>query len=180
MNRLSAIVSASILCVTALLLFVSDKSIEAAALGVGAVAFLVYGMVRVPSRPVQKIAGPLTIASYAAERLDRGETLENVKNGLVAGGVDAKAADELLGEVLLSRTIKKWKSGIRGLILRSTGWIVMLIGLFLWLGNRKGFFSTFPFAGTIVVLVGVLLLIMGGGVDLSGLRRNGGADRPHS
>ena len=39
----------------------------------------------------------------------------------------------------------------------------MLIGGFLILGNRIGFFPTFPFAGTLVMFLGAFILAVGGG-----------------
>lgn len=99
------------------------------------------------------------LVSHIAERLHRGETAEAVRADLFAQGLSAEVVDQLLAGFAPS----KWRRGLRGWTLRIFGVAVMLAGAFLWLGNRNGYFPTFSFAGTIVVLIGAAIFVVGGG-----------------
>jgi hypothetical protein len=56
-----------------------------------------------------------------------------------------------------------WVRGIRGLVLRGLGALIMVAGGFLILGNQIGFFPTFPFAGTLTLFLGAGIYAVGGG-----------------
>lgn len=84
----------------------------------------------------------------------RGENLDNVRTELVARGLRPKAAEQFLAKF----APHELQMGIPGLIVRGLGVVLVLAGGFLILGNRIGFFPTFPFAGTIVLFIGVAIL----------------------
>jgi hypothetical protein len=106
----------------------------------------------------------ITLEIYVAQRLAGGEDISTVRRELISQGLDPKVVDQVLGVAVLQALGDRWKGGIRGWAFRIGGWLVMLSGFFLWLGNRKGFFPTYPFAGSITVTIGVVLLILGGGL----------------
>jgi glucose uptake protein GlcU len=60
-----------------------------------------------------------------------------------------------------------WLSGVptKLLIFRVLGVLISIVGGILVIGNRSGQILTFPFAGTIVVVVGVLVFYFLGKVD---------------
>ncbi len=100
-----------------------------------------------------------SLMAQAAERLQRGESIDTVKADLIAQGLSIDFVDRLLTSFAAS----KWQLGARGWAFRILGVLVILAGVTLWLGNQNGFFVTFPYSGTIVVLVGAALYVLGGG-----------------
>ncbi len=97
------------------------------------------------------------LAVHIAERLQQGEKAETVRADLVAQGLSVDIADQLLS---LSAP-GKWERGLRRWVLRTLGVMSMLAGGVLWLGNQIGFFPTFPFAGTLIIIIGGIIFAMG-------------------
>jgi hypothetical protein len=98
------------------------------------------------------------VVAQIEERFQRGDKAEAIRADLIAKGIPADVVDTLLR----AYTPNKWERGTLGTILRILAFAVMIGGGFLFLGNQIGFFTTFPFAGTITILLGVGILAVCG------------------
>jgi hypothetical protein len=99
------------------------------------------------------------LAAHLTERFQRGESAESVRADLVARGLNPEAVDALLAGFAPSA----WERGAGGRTLRVAGLAIFFAGWVLGLGNQFDILPTFPFAGTLVALLGAGLYVVGGG-----------------
>ena len=92
-----------------------------------------------------------------AGRVGRGEKVEAVRQDLFAQGVRPDIVEALLAPYASGR----WQQGVRGLVLRSLGVLVVAGGVALYFGNTIGFLPTVPFAGTVAIFAGCGLYVAG-------------------
>lgn len=117
-------------------------------------------------------AQALKIVEFAQQRihikealnlLTQGITVEEARSHLIGTGLQTLLVDEVI-DVAVFRKFCVDRPVIRmmlGIVLPLVGLAVMVIGLLLWLGNKSGGFVTFPFAGQLVMGIGVVILTFG-------------------
>lgn len=107
------------------------------------------------------------LATRVTERLQHGESPETIRAELISQGLTPGVAD-----LFLADWMAKWGHLKPGGLLHILGVVVVLSGVVLALGNRTGAFPTFPFAGALVMLLGVGIM----GIGIAGFGRRRG---PH-
>lgn len=104
----------------------------------------------------------------ALQWLQQGKTEDEAKAQLLSTGMQPDQADDVLGSALFHHFCLKRPvlSMLLGIILPLLGLACITGGLFLWIGNKSGRFVTFPYAGQLVIGVGVTMFAMGAKVLL--------------
>ncbi len=102
-------------------------------------------------------------AASAAEMLKRGASEKEAREELSARGLDSEAADDVVHDLAHPPWARRHPvaSVMLGLPLMALGAGVVVAGLILRDGNLTGRFVTFPFAGGLTIMAGVILLVFG-------------------
>lgn len=88
--------------------------------------------------------------------LEHGKTPEEVKRKLVGAGLTEDSAKLFIEKVIKEEKESKRES--RGsFVAQFIGIPIVIIGFLLVIGNITGLFTTFPYAGFIVIILGILI-----------------------
>jgi len=102
------------------------------------------------------------IQTRAAHLLDQGATPHAVASELVQAGYEPETVKMLVQLLIAERAKEKRESRWdETFVLRVMGIILILAGGLLVFGNRTGMFPTFPYLGTVLFGIGILLVLMG-------------------
>jgi hypothetical protein len=95
--------------------------------------------------------------------LEAGHSKADILKDLIGRGLDAEKAEDLIGEAALLRWARRWRFLLvpAGLALCVAGAGICVFGLVVRDGNRSGRWVTFPFAGSLTIMVGVAVLVIG-------------------
>lgn len=114
---------------------------------------------RMADAPLPEWQARRVLAAFVVSRIERGETTEAVRADLIARGMTPETAAVLVAKF----APRRWTLGPWGQAGRAVGLTALFAGCGFALGNRFGFFPTFPFAGTLAITLGAWLFTMAGG-----------------
>jgi hypothetical protein len=110
-----------------------------------------------PTDPPDEV--PAEVLDHAIHRLNDGATRQEVIAELVEMGVTESAAEDVVRKVEeVHGPAEPERQHPLNTIFKILGALIVLIGVFLWIGNVVRFFPTFPLAGFLTVALGVALL----------------------
>jgi hypothetical protein len=92
---------------------------------------------------------------YAAAVLNRGVHPKQVGQQLADNGIEPQVATAVINDILAREKAQARRERRVGCVLQYLGCLIFFVGLGLWLGNRTGLFPTFPYAGSIVMVIGL-------------------------
>jgi hypothetical protein len=98
-----------------------------------------------------------SVYGEAAELLNAGNTPDDVVRKLTERGLPPETARGVVNDLL-----SRGQSGGGGKVRMMVGGGVFVLGILLLLGNMTGAFVTFPFAGTITMVIGGIIMGSGG------------------
>jgi hypothetical protein len=100
---------------------------------------------------------------HATALLERGASVDEAQNELMATGMTPQKAKDVAGEAAFFRWCHRWSIPIggAGLFLVASAVALIFTGLILRDGNRTGRFVTFPYAGGLTIAVGIAVLSIG-------------------
>jgi Na+/H+ antiporter NhaC len=90
------------------------------------------------------------------DRLKQGENPREVKQQLEALGLTRESAERFVDEIAKQESESK-KEDRSNYIGQLVGIPIVSIGVLLVIGNRTGLFPTIPFAGFIVIILGIIV-----------------------
>jgi hypothetical protein len=122
------------------------------------------GLTAEQAAAVVALAQRRLLVDEAVEWFLAGKTEDEVLPALEAKGLDQDTALQITGTASFTAFCRRhpWLTPVLGVTFVLVGLAVMGGGIFLWMGNRSGKFVTFPFAGQLVMIVGLMLFAFGG------------------
>jgi hypothetical protein len=97
------------------------------------------------------------------EMLEKGESPQEVNQKLVAAGLTEASAQSFVEAITRQETVNR-KNKRSELIGSFVAFPIMGIGFLLVIGNITGIFPTFPYAGFLVIISGIVIGAIVGGI----------------
>jgi hypothetical protein len=121
------------------------------------------GIERPDAIKLVELAQQKIMISQSLEKLEQGKTDDEVQAQLQSTGLSEEQSLEILGKAqfALFCARRPIASLTLGIVMPVAGLALILGGIFLWYGNRSGLFVTFPYAGHLVIGIGVVLVAIG-------------------
>ena len=86
--------------------------------------------------------------------LKNGVSPREAEQRLVGRGIEPQVAKAVIDTLLSNAQVQAPRAGGGGVVLQFLGGLIFVVGMGLLIGNVTRLFPTFPYAGTIVMIIG--------------------------